>query len=209
MAHILQLLFAAIATNFVCHHLHTWICQLSVQTPFHPLEAAARDHAHWKWYLMLKWVTLLEWIQNLVSSSKCNYVVLLHQSLCLLVNTTHHVHCSLLPLSPTLCLWQSAYINLSTISSSLFSSIAPSTLKPQTFPNITRNTSSFSSSSQANTVNHSPLKSLPFYFTSFFSNLRSVRMKISACYIPNIFLKCLFQSPPSTQSAHRTHKVQN
>ena len=130
--------------------------------------------------------------------------------LCLLVNTTsHHVYCSLLPLSPTLCLWQSAYINLSTISSSLFSSIAPSTLKPQTFPNITRNTSSFSSSSEANTVNHSPLKSLPFYFTSFFSNLRSVRMKISARYIPNIFLKCLFQSPPSTQSAHRTHKVQN
>ena len=113
--------------------------------------------------------------------------------LCLLVNTTsHHVHCSLLPLSPTLCLSQSASINLSTISSSLFSSIAPSTLKPQTFPNITRNTSSFSSSSQANTVNHSPLKSLPFYFTSFFSNLRSVRMKISARYIPNIFLKCLF-----------------
>ena len=129
--------------------------------------------------------------------------------LCLLVNTTsHHVYCSLLPLSPTLCLWQSAYINLSTISSSLFSSIAPSTLKPQTFPNITRNTSSFSSSSEANTVNHSPLKSLPFYFTSFFSNLRSVRMKISAWYIPNIFLKCLFQSP-STQSVHRTHKVQN
>ena len=120
--------------------------------------------------------------------SKSDYVVLLHQSLCLLVNTTSHdVYCSLLPLSPTLCLSQSAYINLSTISSSLFSSIAPSTLKPQTFPNITRNTSSFSSSSEANTVNHSPLKSLPFYFTSFFSNLRSVRMKISACYIPNIF----------------------
>lgn len=141
--------------------------------------------------------------------SKSDYVVLLHQSLCLLVNTTsHHVYCSLLPLSPTLCLSQSAYINLSTIISSLFSSIAPGTLKAQTFPNITRNTSSFSSSSQA-TVNHRPLKSLPFYFTSFFSNLRSVRMKISACYIPNIFLKCLFQSPPSTQSAHRTHKVQN
>ena len=107
------------------------------------------------------------------------------------------------------CLSQSAYINLSTISSSLFSSIAPSTLKAKTFPNITRNTSSFSSSSQANTVNHSPLKSLPFYCTSYFSNLRSVRMKLSACYIPNIFLKCLFQFPLSTQSAHRTHKVQN
>ena len=26
---------------YVCHHLHTWICQLSVQTPFHPLDAAA------------------------------------------------------------------------------------------------------------------------------------------------------------------------
>ena len=88
--------------------------------------------------------------------------------LCLLVNTTsHHVYCSLLPLSPTLCLWQSAYINLSTISSSLFSSIAPSTLKPQTFPNITRNTSSFSSSSQANTINHSPLKSLHFILLHF------------------------------------------